>query len=225
MIHPQAITIRGKKLGVLIKDARLSAKKTKKQCAAAIGTTSSTFGSYERGVKSPSLPELEVLAFFLNIPVDHFYGKEAISDDEPPTSSLNLENMLALRQRIIGALLRQARTDLSLSMKDLASRAGLTSGRLKKFELGERPIPIPELEALVSTLGISLDDFRDGQSPVGDWILEQRAVHEFLKLSPELQNFVCTPVNRPYLKIAQNLSEMSVEKLRSVAEGLLEITL
>jgi hypothetical protein len=41
----------------------------------------------------------------------------------------------------------------------------------------------------------------------------------------DLQTFVSKPINRPYLELAQRLSEMSVDKLRSVAEGLLEITL
>ena len=40
-----------------------------------------------------------------------------------------------------------------------------------------------------------------------------------------MQQFVSKPVNQPYLELAQRLSEMSVERLRSVAEGLLEITL
>ena len=33
------------------------------------------------------------------------------------------------------------------------------------------------------------------------------------------------PVNLPYLEIAQRLSGLSVEKLRAMAEGLLDITL
>jgi hypothetical protein len=41
----------------------------------------------------------------------------------------------------------------------------------------------------------------------------------------ELRQFVAQPVNRPYLELARKLSHMSTEKLRSVAEDLLEITL
>ena len=41
----------------------------------------------------------------------------------------------------------------------------------------------------------------------------------------ELQNFVCQAVNLPYLELAMKLSDMSKERLRSVAEGLLDITL
>jgi hypothetical protein len=67
-------------------------------------------------------------------------------------------------------------------------------------------------------------DFFDQHGMVGVWANEQRNVQSYLALSPELQTFVSKPVNRPYLVLAQRLSEMSVEKLRAVAEGLLEIT-
>ena len=40
-----------------------------------------------------------------------------------------------------------------------------------------------------------------------------------------MQAFLCQVVNRPYLELAMKLSEMSKERLRSVAEGLLDITL
>jgi hypothetical protein len=53
---------------------------------------------------------------------------------------------------------------------------------------------------------------------------QQKAIQDFLQLPPELQNFVCKPVNRPYLELAMKLSGMSTDKLRSVAEDILDIT-
>jgi hypothetical protein len=53
----------------------------------------------------------------------------------------------------------------------------------------------------------------------------QGLVEKFLELPDELQVFLTQPVNRPYLELAVRLSEMSRDKLRSVAEGLLDITL
>jgi hypothetical protein len=53
---------------------------------------------------------------------------------------------------------------------------------------------------------------------------EQKTIQNFLELDPELQAFVSKPVNRPYLELALKLSNMSTEKLRSVAENLLDIT-
>ena len=225
MVHSQAVTIRAKKLGVLIRDARLAAGKSVKECAQAIGVSTGMFSAYERGTKSPSLPELEVLAYFLNVHLSHFWGRETVSGSEHPASTLDLATLFALRQRIIGALLRQARTDAELSLKELAGQVGISARRLRAFELGERPVPLPLLEGLTRALGLSLDELLDQQGPIGDWMREQRAIQEFLELPPELQDFVCKPINRPYLELAQRLSEMSVDKLRSVAEGLLDITL
>ncbi len=55
-------------------------------------------------------------------------------------------------------------------------------------------------------------------------MVQQKAIQEFLTLPNELQNFVSKPVNRPYLELAKKLSGMSTDKLRSLAEDILEIT-
>ena len=99
------ITIRTKKLGVLLRDARLASRKTVQECAEAIGVTKGVFKAYEEGRRSPSLPELEVLVYFLKLPINHFWGNEAISDDQPVTAPLDLPRLLLVRQRMIGALL------------------------------------------------------------------------------------------------------------------------
>ena len=101
----------------------------------------------------------------------------------------------------------------------------MTSRRLKSYETGKQKIPLPDLEALLNALDRPLKDFMEHEGPVNDWITEQDGIQKFLELPPELQAFVCKPINRPYLEVAQRLSQMTVEQLRSVAEGLLEITL
>lgn len=218
------ITIRSKTLGVLIQDARLAARMNIRECAEALGTSDGTFRSYEKGTKAPSLPELEILAFFLDIPVDHFWGQEAISDNAPATAPLDLPRLIGLRQRMIGALLRQERTTASISMKSLAQQSGVSSNRLKSYEMGELPIPVPELEVMLSALGGRIETFFDKNGPIGQWINRQKSIEDFLEMPLELQEFVCLPVNRPYLELALNLSNLSAEKLRSVAEGILDIT-
>ena len=49
-------------------------------------------------------------------------------------------------------------------------------------------------------------------------------MQKFLELPPEIQLFASKPVNLPYLELAMRLSELNAEKLRAVAEVLLEIT-
>jgi transcriptional regulator with XRE-family HTH domain len=218
------ITIRTKKLGVLLRDARLASRKTLQECAEAIGVTRGIFVSYEEGRRSPSLPELEVLIYFLKLPINHFWGNEAISDDIPSATPHDLPRLLQLRQRMIGALLRQDRERANKSVRELAHETGIPSSRIKSFELGERPIPVPDLEVLMRALNSRIEDLFDQSGPIGQWITEQRAISEFLRLPADLRSFASQPVNIPYLELARKLSSMPTDRLRSVAEGLLDIT-
>lgn len=225
-IRPTAITLRSKKLGVLLQDARLSAGKSVEECARLLGISPHTFAAYELGESSPSLPELELLAVYLNVPMDHFWGKVIKTDGAAEAASLPREPLFRLRRRVIGAQLRGARQKAGLSIEALAEQLNLSPEDLKQFELGESPIPVPLLEALAFTLNRPINEFQDQHGPLAQrGTGRARPADEFEALPPDLQAFVCKPINRPYLELAQRLSEMSVDKLRAVAEGLLEITL
>jgi transcriptional regulator with XRE-family HTH domain len=218
------ITIREKKLGLLIRDARMAERRSIKECADAIGVQVGLFRSYEEGRRAPSLPELEALVFYLKLPIAQFWGKETRSDSML-IESVDTARLIKLRQRMIGALLRQERNNVNMSIRHLSTETGITQARLKTYELGERAIPVPELEAILVVMGSRIDVFFDQNGPVGQWMTSQRAMQKFLELPDEIQNFVCQPVNRPYLELAMKLSDLSREKLRAVAEGLLDITL
>lgn len=218
------ITIRQKKLGLLIRDARMAERRSVKECADAIGAQMGLFRAYEEGRRSPSLPELEALVFYLKLPISQFWEKETRSD-AAPTEPVDAPRLVALRQRMIGALLRQERNKVNMSLRYLSSETGITQARLKAYELGERAIPMPELEGILAVMGSRIETFFDQNGPVGQWMTSQRAMQKFLELPEDMQDFVCQPVNRPYLELAMKLSSLSREKLRAVAEGLLDITL
>jgi transcriptional regulator with XRE-family HTH domain len=225
MATPSQITLRTKKLGVLIRGARLAARRTSEDCAKAMGVSKGMFHSYEEGKRAPSLPELELLAYYLKLPIEHFWGRASLSEEQPASEPLDMQRLLELRQRMIGALLRQERTNADRSLKALSQETGISSARLKAYELGERPIPLPELETLMSALASRIENFFDQNGPIGGWITDEKSIRQFLQLPKDLQAFICQPVNRPYLDLARKLSGMSNEQLRSVAEGLLDITL
>ncbi|MDQ2693279.1 MAG: transcriptional regulator [Chloroflexota bacterium] len=219
------ITIRTKKLGVLIRDARLAARRSIQDCAEALGVRKSMFRDYEEGIRAPSLPELETLVYYLDLPMEHFWSRQTKSGSTPRHAQLDLEKLVAVRQRKIGALLRQERMKASISIRNLANATGITPSRIKAFELGERPIPVPELEVLVRTLGGRIESFFDRHGPIGQWMISEESIQRFLEMPMDLREFVALPVNRPYLELAMKLSNMSRDKLRSVAEDLLDITL
>lgn len=215
--------IRAKKLGIYLREARTAKGQSIAELSEAIGISSDTIEVYESGDQSPSLPELELLAYTLQKPLEHFIeGDVHLPEGGRPVV---LDRFLGIRQRIIGTQLRKARVEAELTLEDVSQKTGLDEDTLHMYEIGDAPIPLPELEALISALNLSIREFQDKHGPVGEWLIEQQQVNAFLELSDDIRAFISKPVNVPYLELAVRLSEMSVEKLRAVAEGLLEITL
>lgn len=222
--EPTALELRVKIIGALLRDARLAAHKSLEDCAHTMGMSKDDYEAFELGTKPISLPELEAISYYLGIPIEQFWERKLLSEGEGNRSITNIGQLVALRHRMIGALLRQARLDAGLSLEILSQRTGLEITRLEAFELGVAAVPLPELEMLSGALHRSIREFHDQVGPVGLWNQQQRAIQDFLTMPLEMQVFISKPVNRPYLDLAIRLSDMSVDKLRAVAEGLLEIT-
>jgi transcriptional regulator with XRE-family HTH domain len=223
--NPMSYTIRAKKLGVLLYDARIASSKSIKDCADILGISGNTIKAYENGDKSPSLPELEVFAFLYNVPIEHFWGQKIISETPLPVDQIDIEKMIVIRQRIISTIIRQEIEKKGLSINKFAEIAGIPSSHLKKYFSNEDPIPLPELEGILEILGLPIETIFAKSGTIGSWRLQKQNIEKYLQLPPEVQEFVIKPVNRPYIELAMRLNEMSVDRLRSVAEGLLEITL
>lgn len=60
---------------------------------------------------------------------------------------------------------------------------------------------------------------------MGEWVTSKQSLKLLLELPADLREFLSKPENQSYLRMAKNLSELSVEKLRALAEGLLDLTL
>lgn len=219
-----ALDLRAKMLGVLLRDAREYAGRAPKECADVIGVTIQTYNAYERGDKSPTLPELELLAYSLDVPLAHFWGDTAISEREQRRPAAPTAAITEVRDRMIGARLRQARLAANLKSKDLAAELGISAGLLAAFEFGQTPVPLPDLEVLLARLGLELDDVLESSGVVGEWESTGRLFERFKQLPPDLRDFVTQPLNEHYVRLAQRLSQMPTDHLRAIATGLLDIT-
>lgn len=224
-IDPRSIAIRGRKLGLLLRNARQVAHKSLEESARFLGISPKALEAYELGEISPPLPILEALAEFYQVPLNHFWGNSLLPSDQQSLSPQQVEMMVEIRQRIIGVYLRKCRQEKGLSLGQLAEQVGIEADRLENYELGEEAIPLPVLEALALVLELGIETFWDQERVKEQMPILDRQWKEFQTLPEELRSFVCKPVNRPYIELAQRMSEMSVEKLRAIAEGLLEITL
>jgi len=218
------IQLRTKKLSALIYDARIAADRSIKDCAEAAGVSRYAFKAFENGDQSPTLPELELLSEYLDIPMQHFWGSESLSETPEEKEEAAIESYIEERDQEIISALRKARDESGLTLKELAEETGLKRSLLGRYELGKQSIPLPHLELLAKYLEINLSQFFKQSSMMNQQRVEKDNLSGFLDLPEDLQEFVAKPINRSYIELAHRLSTLSVEKLRMVAEGLLEIT-
>ncbi|MCB9421325.1 MAG: transcriptional regulator [Ardenticatenaceae bacterium] len=211
---------RAKMLGVLIQDAREFSGRTADECAEVVGITPEQFEQAEKGGYDISLPELEALAIFLGVPMGHFWGSETLESEPEP----NYGQMITLRHRVVGVILRQLRLKSQKTHQELADALGVDVATIQSYESGRTSVPYLHLEQLCRTMGAGVDQFMENHGPLGRHEAAYRLRKQFNQMSPEMQAFLINPVNIRYLETAKKLSEMDVAKLRQVAENILDIT-
>lgn len=221
----ELLQVKNRILGVLLRDAREAAGRSMDDCGSLLGIPANVYESFELGVQSPSLPQLEILAYVFNLPLEHFWGTDTIAAERREDDIRDrVPELLALRQRVIGIKLKQMREKAGLSIEQVAEKAGITVQEIEALESGTMAFPINHLELITRGVQGNLKFLADGHGPVGNWLQAREEFDEFAKLPPDVRSFILKPINKSYIDLAIRLSQMEVNKLRTVAESILEIT-
>jgi transcriptional regulator with XRE-family HTH domain len=223
MISDKVILTQNKIMGVLLQKARLDARRSVEECAQALACDQELISRAEEGQTGLTLPQLESLAHVFGVPLSFFLdGGESLEEGPQP---LPYENIMIVRRKIIGVILRQARLESGQTLDELALRTGLAPEYLARVELGDEQIPLVRLQALADVLGIPFQEFiAEDVIPLTSEERSRRDLQQLGHLSQEVREFILKPINVPYLQVAMNLSQMPAETLRQIASGLLEIT-
>ncbi|MGC9468781.1 MAG: helix-turn-helix domain-containing protein [Anaerolineae bacterium] len=224
MADQEITELRNRILGIMIRNVRDQARASRRECAAVLGVSVSRFASYEDGTRAISLPELELLARYLEVPMSTFRATDSLNEDTKAARLPNPELFLPLRHRIVGARLRQLRHEREKTQVEVGEILGCSASSISDYEYGRRPIPVADLEMVSRGLGVTLDYFVDHDSEVGAWHRLHAEFEAFSELPDEVRDFVLRPINQSYLELAMKLSKMPAGQLRAIAEGILEIT-
>lgn len=220
----EARALRARMLGVLLRDARLDSGYTEQDIANYLGVSVDDVLVWEYGYGTPSLPLLEVLAYFLKIPVSHFWGTETLQQQQLDRT-IDTDEYITVRTRMIGLLMRARRESLGLSTDDVAKRLDIPTDELVYYEQGYYQIPMALLTEVAGILDVSLSHFLDTSSRVGEYFDLLETLKLFAKMDSDVRDFVSVPSNAPYIRLAMTLAKMPTDSLRELAEGLLDITL
>jgi transcriptional regulator with XRE-family HTH domain len=221
----QTIAIRNKIVGILVKRARTNAGKSMRECGALLGCSPAIYGQYERGNRGFSMPQLEALAHFFDVPAVSLWDDGHVSPEETQEETLPMAQMIMLRRRILAIQLRQCRQKAGLTQRELSQMLGRTTNMVSLYERGMRDIPLAELEVVAEHCGRSLAEFVDEETiPRGQGEQLRYIMAQLDALPPDVREFILNPTNALYLRIAMLLSTMKADHLRQIAETLLDIT-
>jgi transcriptional regulator with XRE-family HTH domain len=221
----QAVAIRNRIVGILVKRARQTAGKSQRECADLLGCSPATFNRYEQGQRGLSLPQLEALAYLFDVPLASLWDDGFTVPEKSLNGMLPLEQLTLLRRKMLAVQLRQCRQSAGLSQQDLAELLGCSARTISQYERGRRDIPVAELEVVAERCHKNLYDFLDEQAmPLSPAERDRRTLAQLNELAPEVREFVLNPSNALYVRIAMQLSGLKADSLRRIAEIMLDIT-
>lgn len=220
----ESYRIRAKMLGVLLRDARESAARTVEDCARLLHVSVDQYQAWEDGDDVPTLPELELLAYYVDVPVSHFWSLETNKISRAGREHIQSE-YLSLRHRMVGALLHQARNEANLTYQDLAEASGIEPDQIERYELGDDAIPMHELSVLANAVNKNMSYFLETSGQIGELLAMREAWKHFANLPQDVREFVADPRNIGFIHIAVLLSKMPVDRLREVGASILDITM
>jgi len=218
-----AIAVRNKILGALLKHARLRAGRLPDEYARILGCPLSNVVALESGERGIALSELEVWAYISGVPISFFWNDNALPAEREIKEPV--QPIMTIRRKMAGVLLRQSRLIAARSVEQIAQAAGVPPEYLEACESGAAELTVPQLELAAEACGVPIGNFFDEQLfAVSEEERRMRDMHRLDELPQDIREFVLKPSNTLYLRIAQQLSVLSADTLRQIAETILDIT-
>lgn len=212
--HDEAL----RSLGARLRYVRETRGYTLAQCAERSRIPVQRLRSYEEEKAEPSLPEIEAIAYALNVSVQALVGEAPLLLHT--TKPENLAQWVKLRHQIIGALLSKARSERKATLKEVAQATGLKPAQLRRIESGQ-PVSLSVLQKLMAYYGLTLEQLLDlGVGHIGEAQLHTWQCEQLARLEPELRKFVTQPDAAPYLEVARRLSELPAGTLGAFVQAL-----
>ena len=212
------IVMQRKIIGVLIRAARERAHHTVTQVGQRLGITPARVRQYENGTRDISLPELEILAYYLQTPYSFFFDKRAPVEEEIPQPPTEAE--MRTRRALIGAKLKQARLAAGKSKEECAEAIRHTPAMIGRYERGLTDIPLSELDALARFLRVDLYYFVEKKQSDAIGMLD---LDKLARMPKEVRAFVTDPANLTFIRMAMKFADLPTERLKELGEILLVV--
>ncbi len=140
-----------------IKKIRQLKQRSIHDCAKLLGISKEDYLNFEEGRTSLCLPELELLALFLEIPPEIFIEESNMEIDYfSLITSERKQKYIDLRNKMVQARLASERVKNGLNLEDLSQEIGIPFGLLRSYEEIGMAIPLDHLMMICKRLNLSI---------------------------------------------------------------------
>lgn len=206
-----------------LKLAREARGKTIKECSLLIGISSSRLRGYEAGKYSPSLPELESLSYFYNVPLGAIFNPELLPQYFNQPDEVQLKHLLKIRKQFIATRLLINREKSGKSYKEISRETGISTSRIKRYEKGESDIPFDDLLKIAEAVDLKFDEVFDKESPIGLWQEEHKSISKFKNLPEDVRDFALSSENQPFIAFTKKVKSIGIENLIKLSDSIQQI--
>jgi transcriptional regulator with XRE-family HTH domain len=217
-MESETVVLQRKIIGVLMRAARERAHHTVNEVAQRLGVTPARIRQYERGTREVSLPEIEILAQYLQTPYSFFFDKQTPVQAEPPQPPT--ESEMRTRRALIGTKLKQARLAEAKSKEECAQALGRKPATIGRYERGLTDIPLSELDQLAHFLRVNLYYFIEKRQADATGMLD---LDKLARMPKEVRAFVTDPANLTFIRMAMKFADLPTNRLKELGEILLVV--
>lgn len=204
----QLYMLRAKKLGIKLTLARQRMNLSLEDLAQKMGMQPDEVDQFEKGITPPSLPQIQVLASLLQMPIDDLVNTQVLEPIQQEISPEALPRYFEIRNKMLGIQVKKNRFQQNQSLEQLSALCEISPTDLELYESGAKPIPLPVMQKLSELLQLPYSVQRPSEIP------SQPPVSEETKLDiPQMDELPTgeTPLPQPEELIATLTSEPATE--------------
>lgn len=201
-----------------IQRIRRSKQRSIHDCALILDIPKEDYLKFEEGSVSLTLPEMELLASFFDVPLSSFFDET--TPEIVPLSALPRETRSSykeLRHKMIQVRLIMLREEAGISLELLQEMTGISYEDLESYDNGSKPIPVHHLIRICAYLDQPVDVFFS-QEP--DFLENPEDSHHQQKWQPEYPEGK-NPAEDPYQQLVEALKQTPKEDQARIAKELL----
>ncbi len=207
-----------------IKQIRKLKNRSLHDCAKVLNIPKERYHHFEEGNGVLSLPELELLAIFLEVPMQSLFQDSDLELDQ--AALLSEEKMPVyknLRDKMIRTKLNLEMENKGISVENLNDKTGIAMQTLKSYQENGESIPFDHLTRITELLGIPINSLLQNTFESDQEVMKEKN-QEQAQWQPKYQDNreMSVEEETPHMVLLQAVKRLSIKDQAEIAKLLLE---